>query len=192
MTADGVSTTQGSFTVNGSIAPTALDGAGTDNYIGQSTVTGSGSQGNIQFGVTNGLNVGSIDLDPTFFLTKIADFSILFSNISIGLPYISVDPSDCFNPTKQAGVAGTTGLSTQCADNHTNGTYAANVVANGQDGGIVPVTGAINGVNQLGPDFVAQTDYNSPVTGVPEPGMLALLGLAFGAMGLASRRRRQA
>ncbi len=187
MTADGVSAAIGSFQVDGTKPVVALDGAGANDYTGQLTVQGNGSQGNIGFGS------GGIDIDTSFFQTAISAFSILFSNISIGLPYISVDPSDCFNPNKQAGAAGTTGLTTQCLNNHTNGTFAANVLANGNDGGVVPVTGGTNGVNQSGPDFVAQTDYNSPVTGaVPEPGMLALLGLAFGALGLASRRRRSA
>jgi hypothetical protein len=182
MTADGVSLALGTFQVDGTKGIVPLDGAGANDYPGQLTVQGAGSQGNIQFGSAG------LDLDPTFFLTKIADFSILFSNISIGLPYISVDPSDCFNGTKNASAAGTDGQVTQCADNHN---YLGPYAAQAADGGVLPVTGALNGVNQSGPDFVAQTDYNSPVTGVPEPGMLALLGVAFGAMGLASRRRRQ-
>ncbi len=182
MTADGVGVAAGSFLVDATKPVVALDGAGADDYPGQMTVQGSGSQGNIAFGTTG------IALDDTFFKTTLASFSILFSNISIGLPYISVDPSDCFNGTKNGAAPGTDGQVTQCALNHVLGDYAAQ----GADGGVRPVTGAINGVNQSGPDFVAQTDYNSPVNGVPEPGMLALLGLAFGALGLASRRRRSA
>jgi hypothetical protein len=187
---DGVDLNEGFFkvTVNrttGSPTIGNLDQSANGNqYVGQSTVTGIGTQGAVTFGATN------VALDSSFFLTKIADFSILFDNISIALPYTSVDPSDCFNTAQSA-------LASACAANHTNGTLLANSGDNnGLTGAYVPVVGSINGLSTTttfgGPDFLAQTDFNSSVAGtaVPEPGALALAGLALGAMGFAARRRR--
>ena len=202
--ADGVSLANGSFTVNTTKQIVLLDQSGNGNQYGptdvgapntgvmgsdQLTVQGEGSQGSISFGG----GAGGIQLDGNFFKTSLRDFSLMFQNISINLPYGSVDPSDCFNPTKRAALG--TGFTTQCnATNHTDGTYAANKLANSDDGGYVPVVGDVNGLfTGPGGDFVAQTDFNSAVTGtVPEPGMLALLGLAFAGLGVTTMRRRRA
>jgi hypothetical protein len=162
--------------------PIALDGsADGDQYSGQLTVSGFGSQQSLRAGTA------AVALDPTFFLTAIGDFSLNYQNISIGVPYEVVNPSDCFTPTMAAAAVGTTGLASTCDAAHVNGTYAAQ----GNATGYTPVVGPVNGLSLTGaPDFVAQTDFNSAVRGtVPEPGSLALVGLALGALGFAARRR---
>ena len=93
MRAEGVGLTNGNFTVDD---PTAvdMDGFGAQDYTGQKTVSGFGSQGAIRFGSRG------IALDSSFLQTAIVDFSLFFNNISIGLPFQTVDPSDCFNPNR--------------------------------------------------------------------------------------------
>ena len=126
----------GTFLVTG--GPVALDGTvNGDQFPGQSTVTGTGSQSTLVAGTTG------VDLDASFFLTTLAGFAIQYENISIGLPYGSVDPSDCFNPAVAAASVGDTGLSSTCDLTHVSGPYSAE---NPGDPGYLPVVGAVNGL----------------------------------------------
>jgi hypothetical protein len=171
----------GSFLISG--GATVFDQSADGNQYGtQQTITGNGSQGTLNAGTA------SMDLDPTFFKTALADFSINYQNISIALPYLSVNPSDCFNDQIAGRTVGTDGYASTCDTAHNSATYALQ----GAGPGYLPVVGAINGLGLASPDFIAQTDFNSSVTGtVPEPGTLALMGLALGSMGFVAARRRR-
>lgn len=179
---DGVNTgVQGAFFVTG--GPAALDGAAPNDYPGQSTVLGFGSQAPLTAGASG------VSLDPTFFMTQLTSFSLNFENISISLPYGTVSPSDCFNDPIGGRVVGTAGYTSTCTAAHIPGPFSVQ----GASGGYVPNVGPVNGLAVIPgtTDFIAQTDFNSAVRGaVPEPGSLALMGLALGALSFVGARRR--
>jgi hypothetical protein len=161
-----------------------------DQYPGQQTVIANGG--------ADSFAVGDVVVDSRFFTNELVVFGIQMANISSTLPFVSVDPMDCFTPNPSGAAVGDTVSPSGCSNTHTDGPFSANP----DSGGHVPVTGRINGAlnGSGGPDFIAQTDFNSPVASsiipppppfpIPEPDDLALLGLGLGLLGCYGIRRR--
>lgn len=143
-----------------------------NQYPGTTAIFGTGNQPSLSMSV----DVANLWLNPAYFPFSPILASWEFLNISLNPFFKTVNPSDCFD-----GAAGA---------NTTNA--ACNLAAN-----VVPNIGTVNGATGQppgGPDIQLQTDYNNPVTAryLPEPTSLMLLGLGLTALGVGSRRRRNA
>jgi len=153
----------------------ALDQAGANDWPGVNTVTGTGSQTVLEFG-------SFTDVNLSFFTNGIQGLALnldrlAFAGVSVSLPFTNSDPSDCFSL-----VGGF------CAPD------ASTAARLGADGPIIPNVGNLNGsFGGVAPDFLAQTDYSSPIATsvIPLPGAVWLLGSAL-AGGFTLARRRSA
>lgn len=146
------------------ISPLPGEPAG-NNYEGTFTWTG---EGGAQFTATvdSFLN--------TYFLNLVVGSSLVLTNTSQITPYAEANPSDAFS-TDGEGAPDLTGVIT---------------------GGLICGPGGLaNCVNGTGSNIIVQSDANTtftlpvPVSEIPEPATLTLLGL--GLLGSAAARRRQ-
>lgn len=145
--------------------PTLLDAFGGDNQNGVLTHRGEGS---------NNLTVKITDLDDDYFLGDIATLllSLVYRDTSnLTTPFITANPSNT--------VVGVTPYYSIVGSDLING---ADCKAGGSNEGKTSTLARC--------DFHFQTDASGAF--IPEPGSLALIGLALGAAGFATRRRRAA
>ena len=169
----------GNFTVSNGTATTMDNSPNGNQYGSQQSITGSGR--------TDTIPIDSLTLNGDFFKQPLGTFGISYSNLSQSLPFDTVDPMGCFVSIDSNQL--------QCSTYvHTNG-QPYSVQPADPNGGVVPNVGAIDGSACAGsvagiaagcPDFVAQTDPNSPFTpaAVPEPMSMLLLSIGFIPLGV--------
>lgn len=149
-----------SFTTTGQVS-TRLDNFGTNNYSSISSVTGQGSS-TLAVQVTN--------VYRPDFAQNLRPGDMLLLDTQLNAPFRQVDPSSCF----------TTGSGTLIS-----GPGLPSSPGTGKSGCSGNKLGSRNGTT--GPWFELQADASN-VFLIPEPGILALLGIGIGAA--AWRRRR--
>lgn len=172
-----LSTLTGSFTDFTRLgAPTdQLDKFGGDNQSGVRTHVGNGS---------NTLGINITFLDNAYFLGDVAKLLLTLNyndTTNLATPFISANPSDSV-----VGVVPSYSLN--AGGQKVNG---ADCLKIGTDGKPFTSGATETGVVSSRCDFHFQSDASGAFQ-VPEPGSLALVGLALSAVGFAGRRRKAA
>ncbi|MCB1850349.1 MAG: PEP-CTERM sorting domain-containing protein [Gammaproteobacteria bacterium] len=161
----------GAFTTgfNASTAtPVAIGGVSSTTpaaWAGVTTVTGSGATSTID------LAVMVTTFNQTYFPNQTLD-AFLMSNISQLLPFTTTNPSLTF---PEGGIVDAKGDVAGAGANINGGTTIGG-------GGVLVATNK---------SIIFQNDSNSPIstTNIPEPGLLAMVGLGFLGIGAVKRRR---